>query len=30
MAFKGVHDADPLDPYVLVLQDKLRSHFVDT
>ena len=30
MAFRGVQDADPLDPYVLVLQDKHRSHFVNT
>ena len=30
MAFRGLHDADHLDPYVLVLQDKHRSHLVDT
>ena len=30
MAFRGLHDADPLDPSVLVLQDKHRSHLVDT
>ena len=30
MLFKGLHDADPLDPSVLVLQDKHRSHLVDT
>ena len=30
MAFKGLHDADPLDPFVLLLQDKHRSHLVDT
>ena len=30
MAFKGLHDADPLDPSVLVLQDRHRSHLVDT
>ena len=29
MAFRGPHDADPLDPSVLVLQDKHRSHLVD-
>ena len=30
MAFKGLHDSDPLDPSVLLLQDRHRSHFVDT
>ena len=30
MAFRGLHDADPLDPYVLVLQDRHRSHLVVT
>ena len=30
MAFRGLHDADPSDPSVLVLQDRHRSHFVDT
>ena len=30
MAFRGIHDADLLDPYVLVLQDRHRSHLVDT
>ena len=30
MAFKGLHDADPLDPFVLLLQDRHRSHLVDT
>ena len=33
MAFKGLHDADPfdpLDPSDLVLQDRHRSHLVDT
>ena len=30
MAFKGFHDADPLDPSVLVLQDRHKSHLVDT
>ena len=29
MAFRGLHDANPLDPSVLVLQDKHRSHLVD-
>ena len=30
MTFKGLHDADILDPFVLVLQDRHRLHFVDT
>ena len=30
MAFSGLHDADPSDPSVLVLQDRHRSHLVDT
>ena len=30
MAFRGLHNANPLDPYVLVLQDRHRSHLVDT
>ena len=30
MAFRGLHDADPLDPSVLPLQDRRRSHIVDT
>ena len=30
MAFRGLHDADPLDPSVLVLQERHRSHLVDT
>ena len=30
MTFKGLHDADPLDPSVLVLQDRHMSHLVDT
>ena len=30
MAFRGIHDVDPLDPFVLVLQDRHRSHLVDT
>ena len=29
MAFRGLHDADPLDPSVLVLQDRHRLHLVD-
>ena len=29
MAFIGLHDADPLDPSVLLLQDRHRSHLVD-
>ena len=30
MAFKALHDADPSDPSILVLQDRYRSHLVDT
>ena len=30
IAFRGLHDADPSDPFVLVLQDKHKSHLVDT
>ena len=30
MTFEGPYDADPLDSYVLVLQDIHRSHLVDT
>ena len=30
MAFRGLHDADSLDPSVLVLQDRHGSHLVDT
>ena len=30
MAFGGIHDVDPLDPSVLVLQDRHKSHLVDT
>ena len=30
MAFKGLYDTDPLDPSILVLQDRHRSHLVDT
>ena len=30
MVLRGLHDADPLDPSVLVLQDRHRSHLVDT
>ena len=29
MAFRGLHDADPSDPSILVLQDRHRSHLVD-
>ena len=29
MAFRGLHDADPLDPFVLLLQDRHMSHLVD-
>ena len=29
MAFGGRFDVDPFDKFVLVLQDKHRSHFVD-
>ena len=30
MAFRGLHDADPLDPSILLLQDRHMSHLVDT
>ena len=30
MVFRGLYDANPLDPFVLVLQDRHRSHLVDT
>ena len=30
MTFRGLYDADPLDPIVLVLQDRHMSHLVDT
>ena len=30
MAFRGLYDANPLDPSVLVLQDRHRSHIIDT
>ena len=30
IAFRGIHDADPSDTSVLVLQDRHRSHLVDT
>ena len=30
MAFRGIHDADPSDTSVLLLQDRHRSHLVDT
>ena len=30
MAFSGLHGTDPSDPLVLVLQDRHRSHLVDT
>ena len=30
MAFRGLHDADQLDPSVMVLQDRHMSHLVDT
>ena len=29
MAFGGHYDLDPLDGFVLVLEDRHRSHFVD-
>ena len=29
IAFRGLHDADPLYPFVLVLQDTHRLHLVD-
>ena len=28
MAFRGLHDEDPLNPSVLTLQDRHRSHLV--
>ena len=30
MAFKGLYDADPFDPSILVLQYRHRSHLIDT
>ena len=30
MTFSELHDANPSDPLVLVLQDRHRSHLVDT
>ena len=30
MEFRGLHDADPLDPFFLLLQDRHKSHLVDT
>ena len=30
MAFRRLHDADPLGPSVLVLQDRHMLHLVDT
>ena len=30
MTFRGLHDAEPLDPSILVLQDRHRSQLVDT
>ena len=30
MAFKWIHDTNLLDPYVLVLQNRHRSHLLDT
>ena len=30
MAFRRFHDADPSDPSVLILQDRHRSHLVNT
>ena len=30
MMFRGLHDVDPLDPSVLVLQDRHRLHLADT
>ena len=29
MAFRGIHDADPSDTSVLLLQDRHLSHLVD-
>ena len=30
MAFRALHDANPSYPFVLVLQDRHKSHLVDT
>ena len=30
MTFRGLHDANPFDPSVLVLQDRQWSHLIDT
>ena len=30
MAFKALHDANPSNPFVLVLQDRHRPYLVDT
>ena len=30
IAFRGLHDANPSDPSIFVLQDRHRSHLVDT
>ena len=30
MAFGGLYDENPLDPSILVLQDRHRSHIIDT
>ena len=30
MTFRGLHDVDPFDPFVLVWQDRHRSHLIDT
>ena len=30
MAYRGLHDADPLDPSILVLQDRHKSYLIDT
>ena len=29
LAFRALHDADPSNPYVLVLHDRHKSHLVD-
>ena len=29
MAFRELHDADPLDPSILVLQDRHMLHLID-
>ena len=30
IAFRGLHDANPSDPSIFVVQDRHKSHLVDT